>query len=159
MKTTKRKNTEVDILNSLAGKDFLDRLEELYGITKPFPWQVVSRLQLARCLGVHLQTPANWHIRGKGPKSTPKGTWRQNKVYTPIANVMGWLDQKPIWKVYQEWLETECPSQNVETEAQCQSLIEQLIQTRAYKQPQWKQKLRFKIPNFSFETGVVICPR
>ena len=159
MTTRKHKNTEVHVRASLAGKDFLERLEELYGITKPFPWQVVSRLQLSRAIGIHLQTAANWNIRGKGPAPTPKGTWRQNKAYYPIANVVGWLDQKPIWEVYQEWLETECPSQDVRSQSQCQSLIEQLIQTRTYKQPQWKQKLRFKIPNFSFETGVVICPR
>lgn len=159
MKTTRRRNTEAHVQASLAPKDFLDRLEELYGITKPFPWQVLSRLQLSRAIGVHLQTLANWDIRDKGPKPTPRGTWRQNKIYYPIANVIAWLDQKPVWEVYQEWLKTECPSQDVTSPLQCQSLIEQLIQTRAYKQPQWKQKLRFKIPNFSFETGVVICPR
>ena len=156
MTTSKRKNTEADILNSLAGKDFLSRLEELYDITKPFPWQVISRRQLTSVIGIHTQTMANWEIRGKGPKSTPKGTWKQNKSYYPIANVVAWLDQKSVWKVYQEWLETECPSQDVSSQPQCQVLIEQLIQTRTYKQPQWKQKLRFKIPNFSFEKGVFL---
>ena len=159
MTTRQRKNTEAHVQASLAPKDFLARLEELYEISKTFPWQVVTRLQLSRAIGVNPQTLANWHIRGKGPKSTPRGTWRQNKVYYPIANVIAWLDQKPIWEVYQDWLKTECPSQDVTSQSQCQSLIEQLIQTRTYKQPQWKQKLRFKIPNFSFETGVVICPR
>lgn len=156
MTTTIRKNTEADILNSLAGKDFLSRLEELYDITKPFPWQVVSRRQFARAIGIHLQTAANWNIRGKGPTPTPKGTWKNHKSYYPIANVIGWLDQKPTWEVYQEWLQSECPSQDVATQSQCQSLIEQLIETRTYKQPQWKQKLRFKIPNFSFEKGVFL---
>ena len=156
MKTTKRKNTEADILNSLAGKDFLTRLEELYDITNPFPWQVISRRQLTTAIGIHTQTIANWEIRSKGPKSTPKGTWRYNKAFYPIANIVAWLDQKPIWKVYQDWLSIECPTQDVESQSQCQSLIEQLIETRAYKQPQWKQKLRFKIPNFSFEIGVYL---
>ncbi len=156
MTTRKHKNTVAHVQAILAPKDFLDRLEELYGITKPFPWQVVSRLQLSRAIGVHLQTLANWDIRDKGPKPTPRGTWRQNKVYYPIANVMAWLDQKPGWEVYQEWLKIECPTQDVGSQSQCQSLIEQLIETRTYKQPQWKQKLRFKIPNFSFEKGVYL---
>jgi len=156
MKTTQRKNTETGILNSLAGKDFLTRLEELYEIANPFPWQVITRRQLTSAIGIHTQTMANWDIRGKGPKPTPKGTWKQNKCYYPIANVIAWLDQKPIWEIYQGWLETECPTQDVASQSQCHSLIEQLIQTRAYKQPQWKQKLRFKIPNFSFETGVFL---
>lgn len=156
MTTTQRKNTESDILNSLAGKDFLSRLEELYGISNPFPWQVVSRRQLTSAIGIHTQTAANWNIRGKGPTPTPKGTWKQHKCYYPIAHVVAWLDQKPAWKVYQDWLETECPTQDVQSQSQCQSLIEQLIETRSYKQPQWKQKLRFKIPNFSFEKGVYL---
>lgn len=156
MTTTLRKNTEADILSSLAGKDFLARLEELYGITKPFPWQVVSRLQLARAIGIHLQTVANWNIRDKGPAPTPKGTWKQHKCYYPIASVIAWLDQRPIWEVYQEWLQTECPWQDVGSKSQCQSLIEQLIETRTYKQPQWKRKLRFKTPNFSFVNGVYL---
>lgn len=156
MTTRQRKNTEADILNSLAGKDFLSRLEELYGITNPFPWQVLTRRQLTSAIGIHTQTMANWEIRGKGPKSTPRGTWKQNKSYYPIANVIAWLDQKPSWEVYQNWLETECPSQDVQSQSHCQSLIEQLIATNTYKQPQWKRKLRFKTPNFSFEKGVFL---
>ena len=154
MNTTIRKNTEADILNSLAGKDFLTRLEELYGISKPFPWQVISRRQLTSVLEIHTQTMANWGIRNKGPKSTPKGTWQHNKSYYPIANIIAWLDQKPIWEVYKEWLESFYLGVAIQSQLECQSHIEDLIQSKVFKQPQWKLKRRFKAPSFNFETGV-----
>lgn len=156
MTTRQRKNTEADIQNSLAGKDFLQRLEEMYGIEKPFPWQVISRLQLSKSIGVHLQTLANWNIRDKGPTPSPRGTWRLNKVYYPIANIVAWLDERAIWEVYQDWVNTEYPSQDVSSQSQCQSFIELLISTKIHKQPEWKRKLRFKTPNFAFEKGVYL---
>ena len=154
MTNTIPRNTEEQIQNSLGVQDFLKRLEELYGITNSFPWQVISRRQLAKTIGVHLQTMANWDIRDKGPTPSPRGIWRQNKAYYPIANIQSWLGRKPIWHVYKEWLEGFYIDKVVNTKEECQSLIEELVKSRAFEQPQWRMKARYQEPNFKFETGV-----
>lgn len=151
---TRTRNTEEQIQNSLGGEDFIKRLEELYGISKPFPWQVVTRRQTAKTIGVHLQTMANWDIRDKGPTPSPKGIWRQNKVYYPIANVQAWLDRKPIWHIYKEWLEELYLDILVDSRLECHSLIEELVKSKIFKQPQWKLKRLSKEHIFNFETGV-----
>ena len=96
---SKQNNLETRIKNTLDGQSFLTRLAE-QGITFPAPWFVVSSRELATAFQIHLQTVANWQIRGQGPKSEPKGIWRGNRTYFTIASILAWLDEKEPAQVY-----------------------------------------------------------
>ncbi|PHS25516.1 MAG: hypothetical protein COA85_06905 [Robiginitomaculum sp.] len=146
-------NMELKLKNSLDSQSFLTRLGE-WGIKNPFPWLVVSSLELADMLGVHLQTIANWQIRKQGPQSEPKGHWRGNRRYFSIASIMAWLEDKEPWEIYQEWIGRKFKNALDMSKGECEKLIDYLIKTGVYKQPKWKRKRRSYIPDFSFNGAV-----
>lgn len=149
----KKQNTEVRLRTSLDGQSFLLRLEE-QGIIKPFPWYVISSRELATAFKIHLQTVANWQIRGQGPVAEPKGLWRGNRKYFTIANIIAWLDGKEAWEVYQEWIGKSFHEADNMPKQQCKVFIAELIASNAYQQPKWKRKRRTFVPEFSFAGGV-----
>ena len=152
---SKQSNLETRIKNTIDGQSFLTRLEE-QGITYPAPWAVVSSRELATAFQIHLQTVANWQIRGQGPQAEPKGIWRGNRTYFTIANVMAWLEDKEAALVYQEWYLAKFTNADKLTLEECETNINKLVQSRIYEQHKWKQKLRYKTLNFSFEKGVFL---
>ncbi|PHR55050.1 MAG: hypothetical protein COA47_14495 [Robiginitomaculum sp.] len=147
---TTKESLEIKIKNSLDSQTFLSRLAE-QGVKETFPWLVISSLELADVLGVHLQTIANWQIRKQGPIAEPKDHWRGNRRYFSIANITAWLDQVEAWKVYQEWIGTRFYNAENKPKDECEKLIDTVIKTGTYKQPKWKRKGWFCIPDFSFE--------
>lgn len=56
------------------------------------PWSVVSSMELAKILGVHLQTINNWHIRGILPAPIEHPSLLGNKNYYRISAIKSWLE-------------------------------------------------------------------
>lgn len=147
---SKQSNLETRIRETLGGQSFLTRLEE-QGIKYPAPWFVVSSRELATAFQIHLQTVANWQIRGQGPQAEPKGVWRGNRTYFTIANIIGWLEEKEPAQVYHEWYLEKYTNADELTLEECETNINKLVQSRAYKQPKWKRKKRMILPEFKFD--------
>src|SRR3954467_9875044 len=85
--------------------------EELYLRLDPPPWHAVSSVELAKLLGVHLNTVWNWKLRGNGPGAEPDDVHvrASNRVFYLPANVLAWLSAKegaPVeaWEWNRRWL-------------------------------------------------------
>ena len=153
---SKQSNLEAKIKNTTDGQSFLTRLEE-QGITYPAPWFVISSREMAAAFQIHLQTVANWQIRGQGPVSEPKGIWRGNRTYFTIANVIAFLEDKTPAQVYREWYVSKYTKADELSLEECEENINMLIQSRMYKQPKWKRKRRMVLPEFKFDRRVAAC--
>lgn len=111
-----------DLTASLAYRGEMVRLPQ-----RP-PWHVISSRELARALGVHLQTLANWRIRGKGPKPEPNGRFRGNRSYYRLGDVIAWLTDEEPWHIDAAYLSERfvgLSHQTQETTADLVSKIEQ----------------------------------
>lgn len=137
-------NTETKVRMRIDGQTFEKQLLERHQ-RRPFPWQVLSTRELAEAFGVHLQTLHNWGIRGKGPSPEPRCVWRGNRRYYTIANIIAWLDDRPAWHVYRDWIKKSFHNMPDMSETEVEAYINDLIATRAYKQPIWRQKRRSRL--------------
>jgi hypothetical protein len=73
------------------------------------PWRLISSRELAKLLGVSLQSLANWRLRGKGPVAEPPVKGRGNRIYYQRAQVLSWLSRftespRGSWEFSSDWL-------------------------------------------------------
>jgi hypothetical protein len=70
------------------------------------PWRPVPSRELARLLGVSLQTLANWRVRDKGPGSEPRVRGKGNRIFYRPDEVASWLLHRKVapWEICRDWL-------------------------------------------------------
>lgn len=68
------------------------------------PWSYISSAELAKVLGVHLQTISNWRIRGILPEPDSHPRLRGNKRYYRISKVMNWLTGESEESITWRWI-------------------------------------------------------
>ena len=67
-------------------------------------WNYVTSAELAKILGVHLQTINNWKLRGILPEPEINNrSLRGNKNYYKISTIRAWLENKTEDQVHTEW--------------------------------------------------------
>ena len=77
-------------------------------VEKRSPTEHITSAELAKVLGVHLQTINNWKLRELLPKPESNSrTLRGNKNYYRISKIRGWLENKPEDEINREWLRDE----------------------------------------------------
>ena len=57
------------------------------------PWRPIPSRQLAKLLGVSIQTLANWRMRETGPSWEPLRRGQGNRIYYRPDKVMAWLSE------------------------------------------------------------------
>jgi hypothetical protein len=81
------------------------RIEARWGEFERRPtWSVVTSPELARALGVSLQTLANWRLRGILPPPEPRKRGGGNKNRYRISRIRAWLENRPEEDIHWEWL-------------------------------------------------------
>ena len=68
------------------------------------PWRPIRSRDVARFLGVSLQSLANWRVRGTGPEHEPMGTGHGHRTYYRPDKLLAWLDGRPWWQHSASWL-------------------------------------------------------
>lgn len=74
------------------------------------PWSYISSAELAKILGVHLQTISNWRLRGILPEPDSHPRLRGNKRYYRISKVMSWLSGRDEEEITMEWIKKYMPT-------------------------------------------------
>ena len=73
------------------------------------PWHVVSSRELAKFLGVSLQSLCNWRVREVGPDPEPFTNYRGNRCHYRVDKVITWLFEQEgrapishsaLWRAY-----------------------------------------------------------
>lgn len=92
-----------------AGKknELIVKLPDLVAnsLASPVPiWRLRTSRDLARSLGITIQTLANWRVRDQGPRfeSAPKG--KGNKRLYRTSEVLEWLSDQPSWEFERQWI-------------------------------------------------------
>ncbi len=67
-------------------------------------WRPIPSRQMARILGITIQTLANWRFREQGPRFSHAAKGKGNKVLYRMSDVLEWLSAKPSWEFEGEWL-------------------------------------------------------
>ena len=77
-------------------------------IEKRSPADHVTSAELAKVLGVALQSVNNWKLRGLLPKTESNSrTLRGNKNYYKISKIRAWLEGRTEDEINREWLRDE----------------------------------------------------
>ena len=67
-------------------------------------WRLIPSRQMARILGITIQTLANWRVREQGPRFSHAAKGKGNKVLYRMSDVLEWLSARPSWEFEGEWL-------------------------------------------------------
>lgn len=73
--------------------EFLERLKASSLATQP-PWLFVTSAELAKALGVHIQTLSNWRLRERGPTPAPASWFRGRPARYNAAHVWAWASEE-----------------------------------------------------------------
>jgi hypothetical protein len=120
----------------------LPTAEEVYARLDRPPWQALSSIELARLLGVHLNSVWNWTMRGTGPEPGDTHVRAANRRFFLPALVLEWLSAKegnlvPAWAWSRRWL-VEHRLLGAEADpAQVLNAVRHLAQSRIWR-PKWK---------------------
>lgn len=73
------------------------------------PWLYLTSAELAKVLGVHIQTLANWRLRGKGPPEAPRLWFKGRPARYHLGCVRVWAEAEAgnhaeFWRFNGEWL-------------------------------------------------------
>lgn len=70
------------------------------------PWVEITSRDLARVLGISIQTLANWRVREKGPPYEGSKRGRGNKIFYVPCMVYEWMVEDPVahLRLSNEWL-------------------------------------------------------
>ncbi len=86
------------------------------------PWEHITSMELAKVLGVHLQTINNWVIRGIVIPSPPSPQRRGNKNYFSVGVLRAWLEARSEDDLVREWVKNDVGDDNL-TDAQINWLM------------------------------------
>lgn len=67
-------------------------------------WSMVSSVELAQILGVHLQTINNWKLRGILPTPEPQKRGAGNRNWYRISKIRSWLENRPEADIHWSWI-------------------------------------------------------
>lgn len=67
-------------------------------------WSLVSSVELARILGVHLQTINNWKLRGILPSPEPQKRGAGNRNWYRISKIRSWLETRSEEDIHWSWI-------------------------------------------------------
>jgi len=89
-------------------KEYQERLKNS-DLINMAPWLFVTSAQLAKALGVHIQTLSNWRLRGTGPAAAPSGFFKGRPSRYMVGHVMGWAAEQAgefvaPWRFNAVWL-------------------------------------------------------
>lgn len=87
-------------------QDVLDRLLPLF-LSASLPiWRPIPSRELARKLGVSLQSLANWRVRDTGPEAEAAIRGKGNRTFYRPDKVLSWLceGEKQPWEFSRDWL-------------------------------------------------------
>lgn len=73
------------------------------------PWLFVSSAELAKAIGVHIQTLSNWRLRGNGPPAAPSAFFKGRPARYMVGHVNVWAAEQAgqfiePWKLNAAWL-------------------------------------------------------
>lgn len=90
---------------------------------EPAPWGHVTSMELSKVLGKHLQTIANWTMRGVLPSPvTDNPRLRGNKNYFRISAIRAWLEQRSEFEIIKEWVQADVQTDEL-TDGQIYNLL------------------------------------
>lgn len=69
--------------------EYLERLRVSSLANQP-PWLFVTSAELAKALGIHIQTLSNWRLREVGPTPAPSSWFRGRPIRYNLAHVWTW---------------------------------------------------------------------
>lgn len=73
--------------------EFLERLKTSK-LANQAPWMFVTSAELAKALGVHIQTLSNWRLRERGPPPAPSSWFRGRPSRYYLAHVWAWASEE-----------------------------------------------------------------
>lgn len=76
-------------------------IERAVSDSKPI-WRPITSRELARTIGVSMQTLANWRVRDLGPPYT--ASRRGTKCLYRLDEFLGWLTGEPSWELARTWM-------------------------------------------------------
>lgn len=94
------------------------------------PWRPIPSRDVAKILGVSLQSLANWRVRGTGPPPEPMQKGLGNRIYYRPDKIMAWLTGEPWWQFTAKWLGEQGLGVNEVSEATVLDRIEVLDRLR-----------------------------
>ena len=120
--------------------EFYERLKGSELIDLP-PWQFVSSPDLAKALGVHLQTLSNWRLRGVGPAAAPADWFKGRAIRYPIGQVLSWAHEQAgkhvePWEFSGRWLRDQLDFADFGNRAAVQARIQVLMKLGREFRPQ-----------------------
>jgi hypothetical protein len=88
--------------------EFLERLKVSTLSNQP-PWLFVTSAELAKALGVHIQTLSNWRLRERGPTPAPSTWFKGRPARYNAAHVWAWASEEAgmpatPWRFSAAWL-------------------------------------------------------
>lgn len=111
--------------------EFLERLKVSSLADQP-PWLFVTSAELAKALGVHLQTLANWRVRERGPTPAPSSWFRGRPARYNAAHVWAWASEEAgvavaPWTFNATWLRDELDFPNWMDRDAVQAQVQKLM--------------------------------
>lgn len=88
--------------------EYMERLNASH-VANMAPWLFITSAELARAIGVHLQTISNWRLRGKGPAPAPRGFFKGRPSRYMVGHVRAWAAEQAgefidPWTLNAAWL-------------------------------------------------------
>ena len=71
--------------------EYLERFKASGWADSP-PWLFISSAELAKAIGVHIQTLSNWRLRGVGPVPAPSAWFRGRPCRYQLGCVRAWAE-------------------------------------------------------------------
>lgn len=96
------------------------------------PWLFITSAELAKAIGVHLQTISNWRLRGKGPPAAPRGFFKGRPSRYMVGHVQAWAAEQAgvhvePWKLNAAWLHANMQFSKVDDPEAVQSRVQFLM--------------------------------
>lgn len=96
------------------------------------PWLFVTSAELAKAIGVHIQTLSNWRLREKGPPAAPSSWFRGRPARYNLGHVKVWTEaeagnlKQPL-AVTAEWLRDHMEFPNWQDQSAVQARVQMLM--------------------------------
>ncbi|NBW07266.1 MAG: hypothetical protein EBR82_04495 [Caulobacteraceae bacterium] len=96
------------------------------------PWLFVTSAELAKAIGVHIQTLSNWRLRGNGPPAAPSAFFKGRPTRYMVAHVHVWAAEQAgtsiePWKLNAAWLRDNMQFSKAEDREAVQARVQLLM--------------------------------